>query len=88
MDWGILGLVQSPNHLEDIQRHFGSHSSRTEAARALVGMRQIDGETIAFLKGRMSLLTKVAYVDTDKRNDPATQVQLAEFFTDALSNPL
>ena len=72
----------------DIQRHFRSHSSRKEAAQALVGMRQIDGETIAHLGGRMSVLAKVAYPDTDRRNDPTTQVHLAEFFTDALSNPL
>ena len=69
------------------QKHFGSHSNRTEAARALERIRQIDGEKIAPLEGRMSVLTKVAYLGTDRRNDPATQAQLAEFFTDTLTNP-
>ena len=72
----------------DIQKHFGSHSSQTEAARSLVEMRQINGETIAHLVSRMSVLTKVAYPNTAGRNYPVTQAQLAEFFTDALCSLL
>ena len=52
-----------------INGHFGSHTSMTEGARALLGMKQKQEKSIAVLVSQVSALVKVAYTDLTKRGE-------------------
>ncbi len=46
----------------------------------------MEGETLSELAGRVLGLSKVAYKDAIQRDGEAVQVQLAEYYTDAIEN--
>jgi len=76
--WGDL-LVQLTNQYSD-------YTSATDAARALIKVKQKVGETLPELASRILGLAKIAYKDAVQREGEAVQVQLAEYFTDAIEN--
>ena len=48
-------------------------------------MKQKQGETLAELANRMRKLARIAYQDAGHKEGHAVQVQLAEYFVDALN---
>ena len=59
---------------------YGEFANPVEAARALIRVRQIKDEALVELASRMTKLARIAYQDSELREGPAVQVQLAEFF--------
>ena len=55
-------------------------------ARAFIRRKQNQGEFLAELTSRIMKLVRIAYQDAGHREGNAVQVQLTEYFVDALSN--
>jgi len=79
--------VSSAELFQQLNAQFGEIANVTEAARALIRIKQNQGETLAELVNRMMKLARIAYHDSEHREGRAVQVQLAEYFIDALNNP-
>ena len=77
-NWGDL--------LEQLTNQYSDYTSATDAARALIKIKQREGETLLELPSRVLGLAKVAYKDTVQCEGEAVQVQLAEYYMDAIEN--
>lgn len=77
-NWGDL--------LEQLTNQYSDYTSATDAARALIKIKQREGETLSELASRVLGLAKVAYKDAVQRDGEAVQAQLAEYYTDAIEN--
>ena len=77
-NWGDL--------LEQLTNQYSDYTSVTDAARALIKIKQREGETLSELASRVLGLVKVAYKDTVQREGEAVKAQLAEYYTDAIEN--
>ena len=73
--------------LQQLNNQYGNCTSAANAARALIKVRQKEGETLPELTSRILGLAKIAYKDAVQREGEVIQMQLAEFFTDAIENP-
>ena len=73
--------------LQQRNNQYGNCTSATNAARALIKVRQKEGETLPELTSRILGLAKIAYKDAVQREGEVIQMHLAEFFTDAIENP-
>lgn len=72
--------------LKQLTHQYGDCTSAANAARALIKVRQKEGETLPELTSRILGLAKIAYKDAVQREGEVIQMQLAEFFTDAIEN--
>ena len=79
--------IPSKDLFEELTAQYGEFVNSTDAARALVKIKQKKDESLAELASRMSNLAKLAYRDSELREGSAVQVQLAEFFIDGVSSP-
>ena len=77
-NWGDL--------LEQLTNQYSDNTSATDATRALIKIKQREGETLSELASRVLGLAKVVYKDAVQREGEAVQVQLAECYTDAIEN--
>ena len=77
-NWGDL--------LEQLINQYSDNTSATDAARALIKIKQREGETLSELAGRVLGLAMVAYKDAVQREREAVQAQQAEYYTDAIEN--
>ena len=79
--------IPSKDLFEELTAQYGEFVNSTDAARALMKIKQKKDESLAELTSIMSNLAKLAYRDSELREGSTVQVQLAEFFIDEVSNP-
>ena len=73
--------------LQQLNKQYGNCTSTANAARALIKVRQKEGETLPELTSRILGLAKITYKDAVQQEGKVIQMQLAEFFTGLIENP-